>query len=154
MGEEKQVRHSRDRDWRENHDNDVELRPLEKDGEKLLSALEEGKIVAVQSGLEIMYVLILRHDYRCFIHKMDAEEGRQKAFPVNERNKAMFKNLASLADGLFVITPKDHMNPMGAMVAAERGIIAYLDATGQLPAEDQDFMSWQEATGEEHTEGG
>jgi len=96
----------------------------------------------------------MRHDYRCFIHKMDAEEGRQKAFPVNERNRAMFKNLASLADGLFEITPKGHMNPLGAMVAAERGIIAYLDATGQLPAEDQDFMSWQEAAGKEHTEGG
>lgn len=154
MSEEKKVRHSRDRDRRENHDNDVELRPLEKDGEKLLSSLEGGKIVAVQSGLEIMYVLVIRHNFQCFIHKMDAEDGRQKAFPVNERNRAMFKNLASLADGLFEITPKDHMNPMGAMVAAERGIIAYLDATGQLPAEDQDFMSWQEATGEDHTEGG
>ena len=138
MSDEKKVRHSRERDRRENHDNDVELRPLEKDGGKLLEALEGGKIVAVQSGMEIM----------------DAEDGRQKAFPVNERNRAMFKNLASLADGLFEITPKDHMNPMGAMVAAERGIIAYLDATGQLPAEDQDFMNWQEATGDDHTEGG
>lgn len=154
MSEEKKVRHSRDRDRRENHDNDVELRPMEKDGDKLLKALDDGKIAAIQSGLEIMYVFIIRHDYRCFIHKMDAEEGRQKAFPVNERNRAMFKNLASLADGLFEITPKGHMNPLGAMVAAERGIIAYLDATGQLPAEDQDFMSWQEAAGKEHTEGG
>lgn len=154
MSDEKKVRHSRERDRRENHDNDVELRPLEKDGGMLLEALEGGKIVAVQSGMEIMYVLVIRHNFQCFIHKMDAEDGRQKAFPVNERNRAMFKNLASLADGLFEITPKDHMNPMGAMVAAERGIIAYLDATGQLPAEDQDFMSWQEATGDDHTEGG
>ena len=154
MSDEKKVRHSRERDRRENHDNDVELRPLEKDGGKLLEALEGDKIVAVQSGMEIMYVLLIRHNFQCFIHKMDAEDGRQKAFPVNERNRAMFKNLASLADGLFEITPKDHMNPMGAMVAAERGIIAYLDATGQLPAEDQDFMNWQEATGDDHTEGG
>ena len=146
MSQEKQPRHSRDRERRENHQNDVELRPLEKKGDKLLSTLEEGKMVAVQSGLEIMYILLLRHEYRCFIHEMDAEEGRQKAFPVNERNRAMFRNLASLADGLFEIIPKEHMNPMGAMVAAERGIIAYLDATGQLPAKDQDFMSWQEAT--------
>ena len=35
MSEEKKVRHSRDRDRRENHDNDVELRPMEKDGDKL-----------------------------------------------------------------------------------------------------------------------
>ena len=104
--------------------------------------------------LSVVVTCAIRHNFQCFIHKMDAEDGRQKAFPVNERNRAMFKNLASLADGLFEITPKGHMNPLGAMVAAERGIIAYLDATGQLPAEDQDFMSWQEAAGKEHTEGG
>lgn len=57
MSEEKKVRHSRDRDRRENHDNDVELRPMEKDGDKLLKALDDGKIAAIQSGLEIMYVL-------------------------------------------------------------------------------------------------
>ena len=38
MSDEKKVRHSRERDRRENHDNDVELRPLEKDGGKLLEA--------------------------------------------------------------------------------------------------------------------
>ena len=76
MSEEKKVRHSRERDRRENHDNDVELRPLEKDGDKLLSSLEGGQIVAVQSGLEIMYVLVIRHNFQCFIHKMDAEDGR------------------------------------------------------------------------------
>ena len=74
MSDEKKVRHSRERDRRENHDNDVELRPLEKDGGKLLEALEGGKIVAVQSGMEIMYVLVMRHNFQCFIHKMDAEE--------------------------------------------------------------------------------
>ena len=57
----------------------------------------------------------------------------------------MFKNLTSVADQLFEIVPKPEMHPMGVMVAAERGIISYLDATGQLPAEDQDFMSWQDA---------
>ena len=70
MSEEKKVRHSRDRDRRENHDNDVELRPMEKDGDKLLKALDDGKIAAIQSGLEIMYVFIMRHDYRCFIHNL------------------------------------------------------------------------------------
>ena len=76
MSDEKKVRHSRERDRRENHDNDVELRPLEKDGGKLLETLESGKIVAVQSGLEIMYVLAIRHNFQCFIHKMDAAGKR------------------------------------------------------------------------------
>jgi hypothetical protein len=57
----------------------------------------------------------------------------------------MIKNLTAVADQLFEITPKPDMHPMGVMVAAEKGIIAYLDVTGQLPAEDYDFMEWQDA---------
>ncbi len=117
---------------------------MQKDGEKLLEALNNGKMVAVLSGLEIMYVFILRSQYQCFIHKMDAEEGRRKAWVMSQRNTAMIKNLASVCDGLFEIGMKPDMNPMGVMVAAEKGIIAYLDMTGNLPAEDMDFMSWQE----------
>ena len=146
MAEEKQqVRNSKDRKERNNHANDVGLRPMDMDGEKLIRALSNAKMVAVLSGMEIMYVFVFRNQYLCFIHKMDAEEGRQKAFPVNERNTAMIKNLTSAADRLFEITPKPDMDPMGVMVAAEKGIISFLDATGQLPAEDVDFMDWQDA---------
>ena len=137
-------KHSRDRKDRNNHENDVQLKLLEKDGEKLIRALNDGNMVAVLSKLEIMYVLIYGGAYQCFIHKMDAEEGRRKAWDIDERNTAMLKNLTAVADQLFEIIPKEGMNLMGVMVAAERGIIAYLDATGQLPAEDQDFMSWMD----------
>ena len=40
------------------------------------------------------------------------------------------------------------------MVAAEKGIIAYLDATGQLPAEDVDFMDWQGDAQTDENKGG
>jgi hypothetical protein len=102
-------------------------------------------MVAVLSKLEIMYVFIFNNEYQCFIHKMDAEEGRRKSWKIDERNTAMIKNLTSVADQLFEITPRPDMHPMGVMVAAEKGIIAYLDMTGQLPAEDYDFMEWQDA---------
>ena len=140
-----EVRNSRDRKERANHANDVALRPMEKDGDKLLLALNNAKMVGILSGMEVMYVFRFRNQYLCFIHKLDAEEGRHKAFPVNERNTAMMKNLPSAADKLFEITPKPDMDPMGVMVAAERGIVSYLDATGQLPAEDVDFMDWKDA---------
>lgn len=149
MDEENKVRNSKDRKERNNHANDVRLRLLDKDGDKLLRALNNAKMVGVLSGMEIMYVFVFRNQYLCFIHKMDAEEGRHKAFPVNERNTAMMKNLTSAADRLFEITPKPDMDPMGVMVAAERGIISYLDMTGQLPAEDVDFMEWQNPAEEE-----
>lgn len=152
MDEERPVRHSRDRKDRANHDNDVRLRLLDMDGDKLMTALNNAKMVGVLSGNEVMYVFVFRNQYMCFIHPLDAEEGRHKAFPVNERNTAMMKNLTSAADKLFEITPKPDMDPMGVMVAAERGIISYLDATGQLPAEDVDFMQWQEAPENNDTE--
>lgn len=142
MDEEKKPRNSRDRKERSDHRNDVRLRLMEKDGDKLIRALGNAKMVGVLSGMEIMYVFVFRDQYQCFIHKLDAEEGRRRAFPLNERNTAMMKNLVSAADQLFEITPKPDMDPMGVMVAAERGIISYLDMTGQLPADDVDFMDW------------
>lgn len=149
MAEERPVRNSKDRTERDNHQNDIRLRLMEKDGDKLIRALSNAKMAAVLSGMEIMYVFVFRDQYQCFIHKMDAEEGRRKAFPVDERNTAMMKNLTAAADQLFEITPKADMDPLGVMVAAERGIIAYLDMTGQLPAEDVDFMQWTEPAEEE-----
>ena len=139
-----QVRHSRDRKERDNHQNDIQLTLLEKDGTKLLEALNAGHMVAILSGMEIMYVFVFRNEFQCFLHKMDDTEGRRKSWKVNERNTAMMKNLTSMADQLFEIIPKPDMHPIGVMVAAEKGIISYLDMTGQLPAEDMDFMSWQE----------
>lgn len=148
MDEEKKVRSSKGRKERDDHSRDVRLRLMEKDGDKLIRALSNAKMVGVLSGMEVMYVFVFRDQYQCFIHKFDAEEGRRKSFPVDERNTAMMKNLTAAADQIFEITPKADMDPIGVMVAAERGIISYLDMTGQLPAEDVDFMDWQGEQGE------
>lgn len=153
MSGEKKIR-SGERTRRNNHDNDVQLRLLEKDGEKLMKALRNENIVAVLSKMEIMYVFIFRGAYQCFIHKLDAEEGRRKEWEISERNTAMLKNLTAVADQLFEIIPRQGMNLMGVMVAAERGIISYLDTTGQLPAEDVDFMSWRDASENLENKGG
>ena len=146
MAEEQKTRSSKDRKERNNHANDIQLSPMEKDGARFLEILNKGEMGAVVSGMEIMYVFLFNNAYQCFIHKMDAEEGRRKFWPINERNTAMMKNLPAAADHMFEIVPKPDMHPMGVMVAAEKGIISYLDMTGQLPAEDMDFMSWQEQT--------
>ncbi len=113
-----------------------------------MKVLADGGMVARLSGMEIVYTFIYRNQYQCFIHKLDAEEGRRKGWEMNERNRAMLKNLPSAADQLFEIRFKPDMNLMGVMVAAERGIINFLDYIGALPAEDTDFMSWQNKEGE------
>ena len=134
--------------WEQGHENDVRIGAIEKDGDQLMKVLEDGGMVAVLSGMEIMYTFIYNNQYQCFIHKFDAEDGRRKSWEMNERNRAMLKNLPSAADQLFEIKFKPDMNLMGVMVAAERGIINFLDYIGALPAEDTDFMSWQNKEGE------
>ena len=136
MGEKKQ----KDRRKRER---EIELGPLGKEKGKIIASLKAGKMVAVLSGMELMYIFLLRGQYHCFIHKMDAEDGRRKSWPVNERNTAMLDNLYSAADALFEVRFHPDMDLLGIMATAEKGIIGYLDMTGKLPAEDMDFMDWQ-----------
>ena len=137
----------------EDHYNDVMIGALEKDGEKLMKVIEDGGMVAIVSGMEVMYTFVHRNQYQCFIHKFDAPEGRFKSWDINERNRAMLKNLDSAADQLFEIKFRPDMDYMGVMVAAERGIINFMDYIGMLPAEDTDFMDWMDPPADEN-EGG
>ncbi len=134
---------------RDDRSNQIQLELLKKDGQCILDALNKGHMVAVLSKMEVMYVFLFDNAYQCFIHAFDAEEGRRKSFPVSERTTAMMKNLDAPADQLFEITPRADMHPVGVMVAAEKGILGYLDATGQMPAEDMDFMEWMEHSDED-----
>ncbi len=135
-------------EYEQKHENDVRIGALEKDGDQLLKVLDEGGMVAIVSGMEIMYVFIRNNQYQCFIHELNGEEGRYKAWDINERNRAMLSNLDSAADQLFEIRYRPEMNYMGVMVAAERGIVNFMDYIGALPVEDTDFMSWQDKEGE------
>lgn len=125
----------------EEHVNDVQLSPMGSDGEKMMQAIEAGNMIAVLSKNEIMYTFLYRKQYQCFIHPIGSEEGRHKGWEINERNRAMLKQLPSAADQLFEIKFKPDMDFMGVMVAAEQGIVRFLDSIGQLPADDVDFMT-------------
>ena len=118
----------------------VEIGPLGKDGEKMMKSIEAGNMVAVLSGTEIMYTFIYNNMYQCFIHPIGEPEGRHKPWEINERNRAMLKNLDSTADQLFEIKFGSSMDFMGVMVAAEQGIFNFLSSIGQTPGEDIDFM--------------
>jgi hypothetical protein len=118
----------------------ISIGPLAKDGEKLISSLEKGHMVAILSKAEVMYTL-LRGDYLCYIHPIGAEEGRAKRLPRTEECRAVVKNLANLADQLFEVEFAPEMDVLGVMQAAETGIVEFLDSIGQLPADDVDFMT-------------
>ncbi len=119
----------------------VEIGPLEKNGDKIIASIEGGNMIAILSGSEVMYVFIYRDEYQCFIHPLDAQEGRHRSFKRDDRNRAMLKNLDSTANQIFEIKFGPRMDFMGVMVAAERGIINFLDSIGQLPVDDFDFMA-------------
>ena len=131
---------------------EVELSALDKDGEKLLKSIEEGNMGAIVSGLEIMYVFIYRNQYQCFIHPIDSEDGRFRAFDINARNRAMLKNLDAPADQLFEIRFGPDMDFLGVMEAAEMGIVRFMDYIGLLPVEDKDFMDWMDPVSEDKGE--
>ena len=139
MEEKNQPRRRRQADQPE-----IELGPLGKEKGKILNSLKAGNMVAVLSGMELMYVLLLHGEYHCFLHALDSEDGRHKAWANNERNSAMLDNLYSAADALFEICFERNLDLMGVMVTAERGIVGYLDMTGNLPRRDMDFMEWLE----------
>lgn len=125
---------------RKEREEKIEIGPLGKDGEKMMKSVEAGNMIAVLSGNEIMYTFIYRNMYQTFIHPIGSEEGRHKAWEINERNRAMLKNLDSAADQLFEIKFGKEMDFMGVMVGAEQGIVNFLNTLGQLPGQDVDFM--------------
>ena len=122
-------------------ENDIRIGVMKKDGELLIEALNDGKMVAILSKNEIMYTFIYKHMYCCFIHPMGAPEGRKKFMEMDEKNRAIIKQLATLCDQMFEVEYRDDMDFMGVMVAAERAIINLLDMLGKLPAQDFDFMA-------------
>lgn len=133
-----------ERTKKRSNEDKIRMSLLDKEKANIIDSVEGGNMIAILSGFEIMYVVLYRNEYRCFIHKFDAEEGRQKSFDRSARNRAMINNLNSAADQVFEVGFNKDMDFMGVMVTAEKAIISYLDMTGQLPAEDVDFMSWQE----------
>lgn len=132
------------RNTKRSNEDKVQLSFLDKEKANLIDNVEDGDMVAILSGMEVMYVFLYGGEYRCVIHKFDSEDARQKAFERNARNRATLNHLNSAADHLFLVKFQKGMDLVGVMVAAERGIISFLDQTGQLPAEDADFMSWKD----------
>ena len=61
LAEEQKSHSSKERRERNNHANDIQLSPMEKDGEKFLEILNKGEMGAVVSGMEIMYVFLFNH---------------------------------------------------------------------------------------------
>ena len=105
-------------------DDIIDLEVLGREGDKLLAALKEGKLVCARSRDDFLYILEKEGEYHLFTHHLGAPEGGSKRFPVDEKYTAMMKSLATVADAVFGVTFDPAMDLFGVMASAEHGILS------------------------------
>ena len=125
----------------------VDLEVLGSDGEKLLAALGEGKLVCARSKDDFLYILEKNREYHLFTHHVGSPEGGNKRFPKDEKYTAMMKSLAGVADAVFAATFTPEMNLFGVMASAENGILSLFPGEGM---EDDGFIEFS-VPGEDET---
>ena len=111
-------------------DDIIDLEVLGKEGEKLLAALGEGKLVAARSKDDFLYILEKDGEYHLFTHHLGAPEGGSKRFPKDEKYTAMMKSLATVSDAVFGVSFAPDMNLIGVMASAEHGILSMFPGEG------------------------
>ena len=112
-------------------DDIIDLEVLGKEGEKLLAALGEGKLVAARSKDDFLYILEKDGEYHLFTHHLGAPEGGSKRFPKDEKYTAMMKSLATVSDAVFGVSFDPDMNLFGVMASAEHGILSMFPGKGE-----------------------
>lgn len=126
-------------------DDIIDLEVLGKEGEKLLAALGEGKLVAARSKDDFLYILEKDGEYHLFTHHLGAPEGGSKRFPKDEKYTAMMKSLATVSDAVFGVSFAPDMNLFGVMASAEHGILSMFPGEGN----DEDGVITFAVPGEE-----
>ena len=135
-------------------DDIIDLEVLGKDGDKLLNALKEGKLVCARSKNDFLYILEKGGEFHLFTHHLGSPEGGSKKFPKDEKYTAMMKSLATVSDAVFAASFVPEMNLFGVMASAEHGILSLFPGEGDeedgiitfsVPGEDDTNMEGENA---------
>jgi hypothetical protein len=105
---------------------------LARDGDALFDALDRGEIVAARSKTHFLYILAANECFQLFSHTTGATSGGKKSFPIDEKHRAVVKNLATVADDLYAIGFTAGMDLYGVMASAEEAICADADGDGDI----------------------
>ncbi len=105
-------------------DDIIDLEVLGKDGDKVLEALAQKKLVAARSRDDFLYILDRDGTYHMFTHAVGSPGGGSKRFPKDEKHTAMVKSLASVADAVFAASFDEKMDLFGVLASAEHGILS------------------------------
>jgi hypothetical protein len=118
----------------------IDLNMLARDGDALLAALARGEIVAARSKEHFLYILTANECFQLFSHTTGAASGGKKNFPIDEKHRAVIKNLANVADDLYTIGFDAGMDLYGVMASAEEAICAMRAEYGAGGDDDITFV--------------
>lgn len=110
----------------------VNLSPLPKDGERVLQELSSGHMVVARSGNDFIYIVDDSCEFQLFSHSPASQTAGRKRLPKDEKHSAIVRNVAGLADSLFLVEFDKGWNIYGVMAGAEEGILA------MFPGDDRD----------------
>jgi len=123
------------------NEENVDLDLLPKDGERVLEELTAGKMVIARSNSDFLYILDFNGQFHMFSHTIGAQGGGQRQFPKNEKFTATVRNIADLADAMYVASFNKDMNLYGVMATAEEGILSMFPGDDRDNDEIVDFMA-------------
>ncbi|MGI5971032.1 MAG: hypothetical protein ACOX7P_04830 [Oscillospiraceae bacterium] len=118
----------------------VNLEVLSKDADRIIEALSSGNMVIARSGNEFLYVFDRDGEYLLFRHTPGFPGGGRKSFPKNEKGDAIVRNLAKIADRLYLAEFDGSMNIFGVMQSAEEGILSIFPGDDRSLDEDIEFI--------------
>ncbi len=73
--------------------------------------------------------------------RLDQRKDAASAFQRPSRAGRLSKILQQVADELFEVKYESYMHHLGVMATAEQGIVEFLNAIGQMPVDDFDFVT-------------
>ena len=102
----------------------ISLDLLPKDGELLLKALADGKMIIARSKNDFLYILDFNDQFHMFRHTPGAPGGGQRQFPKDEKHIATVRRFADISDAVYVAEYDRNLNVFSVMYTAEEGILA------------------------------
>jgi hypothetical protein len=118
----------------------INLKILARDGNEFMDALGRGEMLAAYSKGQFLYILALDDRFQLFSHMTGAASGGRKSFPIDEKHRAVVKNLANMAESLYAVGFAADMDIYGVMASAEEAVCAMFPACGADDAGDIEFV--------------
>jgi hypothetical protein len=97
-------------------------------------------MVIVRSKNEFLYILDFDGKFHLFYHTPGSPDGGRKQFEKNEKYTAVIRNLAEVADSLFVAEFDKDLNLYNVMATAEEAILSVFPGNDRDQDEDIEFV--------------